>query len=172
MSQPSGREKSWASRMSGSVFGPRAATNAHVVVGSSTKSATLAGRIGDGFFGVTLSNQHLDAFQGAGGTVKSRLAQIHVCWAHSVDQARDTADRWRPNGALKGTALTELAHPKDFAQVLSRPAPTTSSKPSPSDPTRTATSTSSPPSPKPVQPVPPHQIGPDQEGALRSTRPK
>ena len=66
---------------------PAAATTAHRGRRSSTKSATLAGRIGDGFFGVIPSNQHIDAFQGAGGTGKPRLAQIHVCWAHSVDQA-------------------------------------------------------------------------------------
>ena len=89
------------------------------MAGSSTKSATLAGRIGDGFFGVTPSNQHVEAFEGAGGAGKPRLAQIHVCWANTEEQARETVVRWWPNGALKGTALTELAHPKDFAQVLS-----------------------------------------------------
>ena len=90
-----------------------------VVAGSSTKSAALAGRIGDGFFGVTPSHQHVEAFEGAGGTGKPRLAQIHVCWADTEEQARETVVRWWPNGALKGTALTELSHPKDFAQVLS-----------------------------------------------------
>jgi len=89
-----------------------------VVAGSSKKSAELAGRIGDGFFGVTPSSAQVEAFEGAGGAGKPRLAQIHVCWAKSEDEARQTTARWWPNGALKGAALTELAHPKDFAQVL------------------------------------------------------
>jgi coenzyme F420-dependent glucose-6-phosphate dehydrogenase len=89
-----------------------------VVAGSSTKSAELAGRIGDGFFGVIPSSLHVDTFEGAGGAGKPRVAQIHVCWAATEDQARQTATRWWPNAALKGTAITELAHPKDFAQVL------------------------------------------------------
>ena len=52
-----------------------------VVAGSSIKSAQLAGRIGDGFLGVIPSNQHVEDFEGAGGSGKPRLAQIHVCWA-------------------------------------------------------------------------------------------
>lgn len=89
-----------------------------VLAGSSTKSAQLAGRIGDGFFGVTPRRSHVEAFEGAGGRDKPRIAQIHVCWAKTRDAALDTAYRWWPNAALKGSALTELAHPEDFAQVL------------------------------------------------------
>lgn len=89
-----------------------------VVAGSSSQSAQLAGRIGDGFFGVIPSNLHVEAFEGAGGAGKPRVAQIHVCWAETDEQARQTAAHWWPNAALKGTALTDLAHPKDFAEVL------------------------------------------------------
>ena len=90
-----------------------------IVAGSSTKSAKLAGRIGDGFFGVTPSTRHLEAFEGSGGRGKRRIGQIHVCWAADVDAARQTAFQWWPNAALRGAALTELAHPKHFEQVLS-----------------------------------------------------
>lgn len=89
-----------------------------LVAGSSTKSATMAGRIGDGFFGVIPSTSHVDAFEGAGGRGKPRVAQIHVCWAPTRDDALTTAHRWWPNAALKGSALTELPHPSDFSQVL------------------------------------------------------
>jgi coenzyme F420-dependent glucose-6-phosphate dehydrogenase len=89
-----------------------------IVAGSSMKSAKLAGRIGDGFFGVVPRASHVEAFEGSGGRGKARVAQIHVCWAESRDAALDTAYRWWPNAALKGSALTELPHPKDFAQVL------------------------------------------------------
>lgn len=90
-----------------------------VVAGSSKKSAELAGRIGDGFFGVRPSALHVDTFEAAGGAGKPRIAQIHVCWAETEDDARRTVNHWWPNGALKGAASTELSHPKDFAAVLS-----------------------------------------------------
>ncbi len=139
-----------------------------IVAGSSTKSTQLAGRIGDGFFGVVPSNLHVDTFEGAGGAGKPRLAQIHVCWADNEGQARRTAAQWWPNGALKGSALTELAHPKDFAQVLSlaRPDDIVETIALGPDPQRhldlIATYAKAG-----FNQILIHQIGPDQEGFLR-----
>lgn len=89
-----------------------------IVAGSSLKSAKLAGAIGDGFMGVVPSPRHVEAFEGSGGRGKRRLAQVHVCWARSYEDAFDTAYRWWPNAALKGAALTELARPEHFEEVL------------------------------------------------------
>jgi coenzyme F420-dependent glucose-6-phosphate dehydrogenase len=89
-----------------------------IVAGSSSKSAKLAGRVGDGFFGVAPSSRHVEAFEGSGGRGKRRIGQIHVCWAATEEEAEQTAHRWWPNAALRGAALTELAHPKHFDQVL------------------------------------------------------
>lgn len=90
-----------------------------VVAGSSPRAARLAGRIGDGFVGIAPDARVVEAFEGAGGRGKRRLAQLHVCWATSRDAAIETARRWWPQAALTGSALTELAHPRDFEQVLS-----------------------------------------------------
>ncbi len=121
-----------------------------IVAGSSKKSAELAGRIGDGFFGVIPLSSHVDTFQGAGGSGKPRVAQIHVCWAPTEDEARTTAAKWWPNAALKGTAITDLAHPKDFAQVLSLARPDDIVETVAIGPTPNGTLTSSPRSPRPA----------------------
>lgn len=95
-----------------------------IVAGSSPASARLAGRAGDGFFGVAPSPRHVEIFEANGGRGKPRFAQIHVCWAKSKQEAADVVRRWWPNAALKGAVLTELKHPREFEQVLSlaRPA--------------------------------------------------
>lgn len=59
-----------------------------IVAGSSKKSAKLAGRIGDGFFGVVPSHLQVDTFEAAGGAGKPRLAQIHVCWGATEERDR------------------------------------------------------------------------------------
>jgi len=139
-----------------------------VMAGSSKKSAELAGRIGDGFFGVVASSAQVEAFEGAGGAGKPRLAQIHVCWADTEDDARATVRRWWPNGALKGAVLTELAHPKDFAQVLALAGTdaiveTVALGPDPQRHLDLISSFAT----AGFNQVLVHQIGPDQEGFLR-----
>jgi len=46
-----------------------------------------------------------------------------TCWATTEEQAWETAVRWWPSAALRGAALTELAHPRDFGQVLGLASP-------------------------------------------------
>lgn len=87
------------------------------VAGSSRPGAETAGRVGDGFIGVTPNPRHVEVFEAAGGIGKPRLGQIHVCWASSAAEARRVAHRWWPNAALPGAVLTELAEPRDFEQA-------------------------------------------------------
>jgi G6PDH family F420-dependent oxidoreductase len=88
-----------------------------VVAASGRKSALLAGSIGDALLAVVPDARVVDAFESAGGAGKPRLAQLHVCWAATLDEARKTVvERW-PNGALPGAALTDLARPEDFEAV-------------------------------------------------------
>lgn len=84
------------------------------VAGSSRRGAESAGRIGDGFIGVTPSSRHVEAFEAAGGRGKPRLGQLHVCWADTEDDARRVAHDRRPNGAFPKPLLTELAEPSHF----------------------------------------------------------
>jgi G6PDH family F420-dependent oxidoreductase len=88
-----------------------------VVAASGVESAQLAGRVGDGLMAVAPDPRVVEAFEAAGGAGKPRLAQLHVCWAPTVEEARKTvAEQW-PNGALEGAALTDLARPVDFEAV-------------------------------------------------------
>lgn len=139
-----------------------------IVAGSSLKSARLAGAIGDGFMGVVSSPRHVEAFEGSGGRGKRRLAQVHVCWARTNDEALDTAYRWWPNAALKGAALTELARPKHFEEVLALARPedivdSVALGPDPEAYVEAITTFAK----AGFNEIYLHQIGPDQEGFFR-----
>jgi G6PDH family F420-dependent oxidoreductase len=82
-------------------------------------SAQQAGRIGDGLIGVAPDPSIVETFESAGGHGKPRLAELHLCWAESEDEARKTVERMSPNSALRGAALTDLARPQDFEEALS-----------------------------------------------------
>jgi coenzyme F420-dependent glucose-6-phosphate dehydrogenase len=89
-----------------------------IVAASGGTSAAVAGRAGDGLLSVMPSAETVEAFEAAGGEGKPRIGQLHVCWAKDVDEARRTVARWWPNGALQGAALSDLARPRDFEQIV------------------------------------------------------
>lgn len=89
-----------------------------MVAGSGPKSASLAGRAGDGLIGVSPDPEVIRAFLEAGGEGKPRYGQMKVCWAESEAQARRTALQWWPNGALKGPLGSELPLPSHFEQAV------------------------------------------------------
>ncbi|MBA2610312.1 MAG: TIGR03557 family F420-dependent LLM class oxidoreductase [Actinobacteria bacterium] len=88
-----------------------------MVAGGGKRGAALAGRVGDGLIGVVPSGPHIEAFENAGGTDKPAFGQLHVCFAADEADARRTATRWWPNGAIEGAALTDLARPGDFEKM-------------------------------------------------------
>lgn len=83
------------------------------VAASGPKSAQLAGEHGDGLIAVTADPTLVDAYHGAGGDGPT-IGQVHVSLASNLDEARETAWRWWPNGAIAGPVLTELARPAHF----------------------------------------------------------
>jgi G6PDH family F420-dependent oxidoreductase len=87
------------------------------VAASGTRSATLAGEIGDGAIGITPDGKIIERFRGAGGEGKPALAQLHVSLARTMDEAIDNAWRWWPNGAVPAPLLTEIARPKEFEAI-------------------------------------------------------
>jgi G6PDH family F420-dependent oxidoreductase len=86
-----------------------------VVAASGKRAAKIAGEEADGLVGVAPDAAIVDAFEAAGGTGKPRLAQVHLCWAESECEARETATRWWPNAAIPSSLLGELATPSQFA---------------------------------------------------------
>jgi coenzyme F420-dependent glucose-6-phosphate dehydrogenase len=88
-----------------------------LVAAGGRRSAQLAGRLADGMLTVEPSASLVENFEAAGGSGKVRAGQLHLCWAESVEEARATALRWWPNGALPPQTLSELAQPTDFAAL-------------------------------------------------------
>jgi G6PDH family F420-dependent oxidoreductase len=86
-----------------------------VVAASGKRAAKIAGEEADGLVGVAPDSDVVDAFEAAGGTGKPRLAQVHLCWARSECEARETATRCWPNAAIPDALLGELATPAQFA---------------------------------------------------------
>jgi G6PDH family F420-dependent oxidoreductase len=85
-----------------------------LVAAGGRKSATLAGRLGDGLIGTTPEPAVLDAFDDAGGAGKPRYGQVTVCWAEREENARRTALECWPNAALTGPLGQELPLPSHF----------------------------------------------------------
>jgi coenzyme F420-dependent glucose-6-phosphate dehydrogenase len=87
-----------------------------VVSGFGPESATLAGRIGDGYWGNAPDRELLDAFERAGGN-GPRFAQLNVCWARSVEEARRTVHETWPNAAIPGQLSQDLPTWTHFEQA-------------------------------------------------------
>jgi G6PDH family F420-dependent oxidoreductase len=87
--------------------------------GFGPKSATLAGRIADGFINTQPSKELVAAFRDGGGQGKPMAAGMKVCWAPTRDQGAETAHRvWR-NEELPGELAQVLPTPEHFEQASS-----------------------------------------------------
>jgi G6PDH family F420-dependent oxidoreductase len=86
------------------------------VAASGPRTAKVAGSDGDGLIGLAPDPGLVGAYRQAGGT-GPRIAQLHVCWAPTVDEARATARRWWPNGGMPPSVLAELSRPSQLADV-------------------------------------------------------
>jgi len=88
-----------------------------VVAGAGPRAASLAARIGDGFWGTAPDSEALETFGADGGAGKPRYGQITVCWAEDEEQARKTAFQVWPNAAVKGQLPQDLPTPKHFEEA-------------------------------------------------------
>ncbi len=140
-----------------------------IIVASAGEQATeLAGRIGDGIFGLVPESSLVEQFESAGGKGKPKFGQVHVCWAEDAEQAKRTAHEWWPNAAIGGNLSWELPLPSLFEDAAENV--------SPDD---VAESVVCGPDPEPfVEAIQEfidagytdvywHQIGPDQDGFLK-----
>jgi G6PDH family F420-dependent oxidoreductase len=84
-----------------------------IVSGAGQRATELAGRIGDGYWGMSPDAELVETFHKAGGD-GPMFAQITCCWADSVDDARQTAYEVWPNSGLTGQLAQELALPSYF----------------------------------------------------------
>jgi coenzyme F420-dependent glucose-6-phosphate dehydrogenase len=88
-----------------------------IVAAAGPKATELAGRIGDGLFGLVPDPDVIEQFEKAGGEGKPRYGQLHVCWAESEDEAKRIAHEWWPNAAVSGNLNWELPLPSHFEEA-------------------------------------------------------
>jgi G6PDH family F420-dependent oxidoreductase len=89
-----------------------------MVAASGENALELAGRIGDGYIGLSPEKEMTEGFRAAGGEGKPCIAQVTVCWAESEKKARETAFRVWPNTGLKGELSQELRTVAHFEQAV------------------------------------------------------
>jgi coenzyme F420-dependent glucose-6-phosphate dehydrogenase len=85
-----------------------------IVAAAGPQAVELAGKIGDGLFGLVPDPEVIARFEQAGGKGKPKYGQLHVCWAASEDEAKATALEWWPNAAVSGNLNWELPLPSHF----------------------------------------------------------
>jgi coenzyme F420-dependent glucose-6-phosphate dehydrogenase len=88
-----------------------------VVSASGPKAVEVAGRIGDGLWGMGPQRELVERFDELAGPGKPKYAQVTLCWGEDVAKARKTAHEVWPTAGIKGEASQELPSPKHFEQL-------------------------------------------------------
>jgi len=90
-----------------------------MIAASGTKSAELAGSIGDGLISTTANERLVKTFHALdGGAHKLCYGQMTVCWAEKEDEAKKIAMEWWPVAAVPGRLMSELRTPAEFEGVV------------------------------------------------------
>jgi G6PDH family F420-dependent oxidoreductase len=84
------------------------------VAAGGPQATELAGRIGDGFWGLVPDPDVISAFEDAGGKGKPKVGQVHVCFDDDEERAKKTALEWWPNAVAGGSLPWELPLPSHF----------------------------------------------------------
>jgi coenzyme F420-dependent glucose-6-phosphate dehydrogenase len=92
------------------------------VAASKPLAADLAGEAGDALVTVAPDEEIVQRYTAAGGR-GPKYAQITVCWAPTLDEAKETAHRVWPNAGLKGELSQELRLPLHFEQAAQNVTP-------------------------------------------------
>ena len=86
-----------------------------MVAAGASRSAELAGTIGDGMISTSPKANLVRKFRASdGGAEKPCYGQIKVCWARSLEEAKQIAHEWWPIAGLPGSLMSQLPTPTDF----------------------------------------------------------
>ncbi|NED96510.1 TIGR03557 family F420-dependent LLM class oxidoreductase [Phytoactinopolyspora alkaliphila] len=80
-------------------------------------SIDVAGRIADGYIGMSPSREMVDRFEAAGGQGKPKQGGLKVAFAPSEDEALDTVQRRWPNEGVGGELSQVLRTPEHIMQA-------------------------------------------------------
>jgi G6PDH family F420-dependent oxidoreductase len=86
------------------------------VAASGETAAELAGKLGDGLIGTGPDKELVATFREQGNN-GPRIAQVSVCYARTVEEAKEIAFKSWPNAALKGAFKMELPLPSHFEEA-------------------------------------------------------
>ncbi len=87
------------------------------VSGFGSRSAALAGRIGDGFMSVLPESKLVRRFRESGGADRPAQGGFKVCYAPTREQGVETARRLWPNEQVPGELAQVLPTPRHFEQA-------------------------------------------------------
>ncbi|HZY57645.1 MAG TPA: LLM class F420-dependent oxidoreductase [Rubrobacteraceae bacterium] len=90
-----------------------------LVSGFGPKAIRLAGRVGDGYCGVSPDAELVSLFRSSGGGDKPAQAGMKVCWGEDEAEACKTAHRLWANDLLPGELGQELPVPAHYEQAVS-----------------------------------------------------
>jgi G6PDH family F420-dependent oxidoreductase len=90
-----------------------------LIAASGTRSARMAGRLGDGLITVGVHAKLVDRFSAAGGAGKPCYTALNVCWAPDEAEARRLAQARWPIAGMPGALLADLRLPSHFAPAAS-----------------------------------------------------
>ena len=89
-----------------------------MVAASGAKAIEAAGRIGDGFIGLSPKSEQIQQFQEAGGNDNPCYGQVTVCWAESEAEAKAIVSTVWPNSGLRGQLSQDLRTVAHFEQAV------------------------------------------------------
>ena len=98
------------------LFDPPATPIPVIVSAFGAKAASLAARVGDGYWGTSPDKEVVDRFSDAGGT-GPRYGQVDLCWAEDASAARKTAHQIWPNSGVPGQLSQDLPTYTHFEQA-------------------------------------------------------
>jgi len=88
-----------------------------IVSGFGPDAVELAAKIGDGYWGHGTDPSLVEHFVSAGGQ-GPRFAQVSLCWASDVEQARKTVLKYWPVGGVGGQLTQDLPTWNHFEQAV------------------------------------------------------
>jgi G6PDH family F420-dependent oxidoreductase len=88
------------------------------VAASDPATAELAGKLADGLISTVKTGEVVEAFRDSGGRGKPCIGRIKVCWADTVEAARETMQTWWPISSVSGLLHVDLPTPRHFEEAI------------------------------------------------------
>jgi coenzyme F420-dependent glucose-6-phosphate dehydrogenase len=85
---------------------------------SGPDSAELAAGISDGLISTTPGDKVVKAFKKGDSSGKPCFGSVQVCWAYSMEEAKEVVKKWWPVSAISGLLHVDLPTPKHFEDAV------------------------------------------------------